>query len=191
MVKDGPWGKFKRVVDVGGGHGHFMHRILDAHPEITGVNFDRAPVIELAKKEWAAGGAFATAAARAEHVAGSFFETGSLPAAKDGDAFLMRYILHDWPTKDVVTILKNVRVAFGSANATLVIGESALPNHDKVGVPPAIYNIDVQMMVAFGEAQERTPAQWKEVLAQTGFSLVKIHPTRSLVHWVEAVAVSV
>ena len=125
------------------------------------------------------------------HVAGSFFETGSLPAGKDGDAFLMRYILHDWPTKDVVTILKNVRVAFGSANATLVIGESALPNHDKVGVPPAIYNIDVQMMVAFGEAQERTPAQWKEVLAQTGFSLVKIHPTRSLVHWVEAVAVSV
>ena len=37
MVADGPWAKFKRVVDVGGGHGHFMHRILEAHPEICGA----------------------------------------------------------------------------------------------------------------------------------------------------------
>lgn len=125
MVADGPWAKFKRVVDVGGGKGHFMHRILETHPGITGINFDRAPVIEIAKKEWAVGGAFAAASARADHVAGSFFEAGSLPTAMDGDAYYMRYILHDWPTKDVLAILKNVRAAFGTAKATLVIGAHA------------------------------------------------------------------
>jgi hypothetical protein len=42
------------------------------------------------------------------------------------------------------------------------------------------------MMTAFGEAQERTPAQWKDILSQSGFELANIYPTRSLVHWVEA-----
>ena len=49
-----------------------------------------------------------------------------------------------------------------------------------------MYQIDVQMMGIFGEAQERTPAQWKDILSEGGFELVEIHPTRSLVHWVEA-----
>jgi hypothetical protein len=49
-----------------------------------------------------------------------------------------------------------------------------------------MYNIDVQMMVFFGGAQERTPSQWKELFTQSGFELVRFHATRSLLHWVEA-----
>mmetsp|Transcript_14777 Transcript_14777/g.34819 ORF Transcript_14777/g.34819 Transcript_14777/m.34819 type:complete len:102 (+) Transcript_14777:1273-1578(+) len=98
----------------------------------------------------------------------------------------MRYILHDWPRKDALKILKNVRAAMGDKKATLVVGECALPDHHVVGVPPVMYGIDIQMLAAFGEAQERTPAQWKEIFAEAGFELVAIHPTRSLLHWVEA-----
>ena len=54
MVEDGPFARFSRVVDVGGGRGHFVHRILQAHPQMRGVVVDRAPVVELAKKAWAA-----------------------------------------------------------------------------------------------------------------------------------------
>ena len=87
----------------------------------------------------------------------------------------------------VTAILKNVRAAMGTAKDTaLVIGECALPNHNVVGVPPVMYNIDIQMMAVFGGAQERTPDQWKEVFAGTGFELKTIHPTRSLLHWVVA-----
>jgi hypothetical protein len=186
MVADGPWAKFTRVVDVGGGRGHFMHRILDMHPHATGILVDRAGVIQLATEAWGKGGPFNSAASRAQLTSGSFFDKASLPKGQDGDAFYMRYVLHDWPTKEVVAILTNVRHAMGSAKATLVIGECALPDHDTVGVPPAMYQIDMQMMAVFGEAQERTPSQWKALLAQTGFELVKIHPTRSLLHWVEA-----
>ena len=43
------------------------------------------------------------------------------------------------------------------------------------------------MAVAFGgDAKERTPKQWRRLLAATGFELAEVHPTRSLVHWVEA-----
>jgi hypothetical protein len=44
----------------------------------------------------------------------------------------------------------------------------------------------MQMLVIFGKAQERTPAQWHQLFNATGFELVAIHPTRSLLHWVEA-----
>mmetsp|Transcript_22244 Transcript_22244/g.70635 ORF Transcript_22244/g.70635 Transcript_22244/m.70635 type:complete len:160 (+) Transcript_22244:727-1206(+) len=117
---------------------------------------------------------------------GAFFEASTIPSGRDGDGYYMRYILHDWPTEEALAILRNVRTAIGSANATLLIGECALPDHDTIGVPPVMYQIDIQMMSAFGEAQERTPMQWQALLAQGGFELVGFHPTRSLVHWVEA-----
>ena len=97
MVADGPWAGFKRFVDVGGNRGHFLHRLLEAYPSTTGVVFDRPSVIETTTKAWAAGGQFASAAGRAEFKAGSFFDLATMPTAKDGDAFYMRYILHDWP----------------------------------------------------------------------------------------------
>ena len=187
MVTDGPWSRFSRVVDVGGGRGHFVHRLLDAHPEMRGVLMDRPPVIELAKTAWSSGGEFASASSRVQLTAGSFFDESTIPRATDGDAYYMRYILHDWPEAESLSILRNVRTAIGAANATLLIGECALPDHDTIGVPPVMYQIDIQMMGAFGDAQERTPKQWAELLSQGGFRLVGFHPTRSLVHWVEAI----
>ena len=184
MVEDGPFAKFSRVVDVGGGRGHFVHRILQAHPQMRGVVVDRAPVVELAKKAWAA--EFASARGRVQLEVGDFFDASTIPKGKDGDGYYMRYILHDWPTQQALDILRNVRAAIGSANATLLLGECALPDHDTVGVPPAMYQVDIQMMALFGEAQERTPTQWRTLLEQGGFEVVGFHPTRSLLHWVEA-----
>lgn len=53
----------------------------------------------------------------------------TLPEARDGDAYVMRLILHDWDDKDCTAILANVRRAMGSANASLLIVEvrSAAP----------------------------------------------------------------
>ena len=49
------------------------------------------------------------------------------------------------PKADALKILRNVRAAMGGAKATLMIGECALPDHDVVGVPPVIYQIDMQV----------------------------------------------
>lgn len=193
MAADGPWGadQFKRFVDIGGSRGHFLHTLLTAYDNKQGVLFDRPPVVANAKKAWApeGGGRYHRQASRVTFVEGSFFDGASLPKARDGDAYYMRYILHDWSTAKVLEILKNVRSSMGDAEATLLIGECALPDHDTVGVPAVMYNIDMQMMAAFGEAQERTPSQWKQILLVAGFEIVKIHPTRSLLQWVETVPI--
>lgn len=148
MVADGVavWGAAERVIDVGASYGHFLHKILAAYPKLEGVVYDRPPVVELAKTHWAPGAAYADAGGRVAFAAGDFMarETG-LPKAKDGDVYLLRYILHDWSDPEVLTILRAVRAAIGSTNAKLVIGESAMPDHDTIGVPAEIYNIDMQV----------------------------------------------
>lgn len=190
MVDDGPWGKFKRAIDVGGGRGHFLHRLLSKFKNLEGILLDRPPVIALAKQAWVKDGPFGgTAIKRISFASGSFLEAESLPPAQDGDVFYARYILHDWPPAESELILRNIRKAMGSKKATLLIGECALPDHDTIGPVSAMYQIDLQMLTVFGDAQERTPKQWEVIMTKTGFKIKAFHATRSLVHWVEAVPV--
>ena len=148
----------------------------------TGILFDRAPVIEIARKH------FDQELIRQERIefhAGDFFEENTIPDLHDGDCVLLRYILHDWNDEDSFKILKNIRSKIGDKKVTILIGESAMPNRDTIGNPAAIHNIDMHMMVMFG-ASERYPKYWKKLLEETGFEFVDVHPTRSLLAWVEA-----
>jgi hypothetical protein len=190
MATDGPFHKFNRFIDVGGSHGHFLYKVLSANADKEGILFDRPHVLSNAKKLWnESGGRYNDGPhKRLSIVEGNFFEEESIPDAKDGDVYYMRYILHDWGTEDCLKILKNIKKKMGSKKATLLIGECAVPDRDRVGVPASMYHIDIQMMAAFGDdAKERTPTMWKELFALAGFEFVAIHPTRSIVHWVEAV----
>lgn len=200
MAEDGAFHRFSRIIDIGGSRGHFLYKILKNSPDSHGILFDRAPVLENAKESWNKdGGAFRDGThERMTMVAGDFFDANALPKAQDGDVYLMRYILHDWDEAAVLNILGNIRLAMMNGNgdggdnerstSTLMIGECAIPDRTpSIGQPPAMYKIDMLMMNIFGGALERTPAMWKELLNQAGFDLVAIHPTRSLVHFVEAV----
>jgi O-methyltransferase domain len=191
MAMDGPFAKFDRVIDVGGSLGHFLYKILKTNPEQEGVLFDRPQVLANAKTLWSDEGAYSDEQGRVEMIEGSFFNVSNIPRTKGkGDVYVMRYILHDWSDEESLGILKNLRqamVADDGSVATLVIGESAIPDRDQVGVPAAMHKIDMVMMNFFGDALERTPKMWKELLADAGFDVVGFHPTRSLVHFVEAV----
>jgi hypothetical protein len=189
MAVDGPFAKFKRIIDIGGSHGHFIYKVLDANPSMKGVLFDRSHVIANANHLWnEAGGAYNDGTQeRLTMIQGSFFDASAIPEAQDGDVYHLRYILHDWDDEECLAILKNIKAKMGDKDATLLIGESAVPDRHTVGVPATMYHIDMQMMSVFGHAKERTPAQWKELLSKAGFEIVNIHPTRSLVHFVEAV----
>jgi hypothetical protein len=190
MVADVPFDKFDRVIDVGGSRGHFLHKILSANPASKGVLFDRPEVIAHAKRLWLDdGGAFTLEdKGRIEIQEGNFFAADALPKAKDGDAFLLRYILHDWGAEDCSKILSNLASSMKGTNATLLIAESAIPSRH-LGPSPAVvpHNVDMMMLNVFRTAIERTPEMWQDLLNNAGFKIKKIHPTRSIVHFVEAV----
>jgi spermidine synthase len=89
-MHDFAWGRFRRIVDVGGSGGSMLHRLLAAHPGATGVLFDLPDVVDRARAAWAEGHADMLASGRVEFVAGDFLgRPESIPRARDGDVYMM------------------------------------------------------------------------------------------------------
>ena len=102
------------VIDLGGGHGWLLIRLLQAYPEMRGILFDLAPVIEGAETVVRDSGV----ADRCTLVPGDLFE--SVPAG--GDVYILKRILMDKDDEAALEVLANVREAM-SASATLLIGD--------------------------------------------------------------------
>jgi tRNA A58 N-methylase Trm61 len=90
---------YRRIVDVGGGHGALVAAVLGRYPGPFGLLFDLPDVAETAH------GAIDRhiAAHRVEKVAGDFSE--AVPAG--ADAYLLKWIIHDRDDEAAVRILTN------------------------------------------------------------------------------------
>lgn len=95
--------RFQTIVDVGGGDGTLTAEILRAHPGLQGVVFDLPQVVSSAPAVLAEAGV----GDRADTIAGDFF--ASVP--EGADAYLMKFILHDWEDQRAIEILQNCRTA--------------------------------------------------------------------------------
>lgn len=165
--------KARVIVDVGGGNGETLRRILAQHPKVQGIVFDREDVVVAIPDEALAGGRIATKG-------GDFFD--SVP--KGADLYLLCRVLHDWPDGDAVRILRTCRAAMGS-DARLLLVEGLLNADPSLGIPME-YLIDMQMMAMFGSARERTEVEFGELLSKAGFELVTVIATASPVSILEA-----
>ena len=93
------FGKFRRIVDVGGGRGGLHAEILKIYPSVKAVLFDQPQVVENPEYLRAAG-----VLDRCEVVGGNFFE--SVP--KGGDAYVLKRIMESWNDDTSVGILKKM-----------------------------------------------------------------------------------
>jgi hypothetical protein len=155
----------RTVVDVGGGQGTMLAASLEANPHLTGVLFDLPTVINGAGR-WIDSQGLAD---RCRLVAGDFFE--SVPAG--GDAYLLKWILHDWDDERAAIILANCRRVMNE-QARLLIVEVVLP--DRITTRPVGTANDMHMMAVTG-GRERTEGEYRSLLAVTGFHLARIVPT--------------
>lgn len=170
---------FGRIVDVGGGHGALLMSILRANPEALGVVFDQPEIVEGARAAIEAEQALAS---RCAAVGGNFFE--SVP--EGGDAYVMKWIIHDWDDERALTILRNVRRAI-PATGRLLLCEQVVPEG---GGPSPAKLMDLQMLVMTG-GRERTAVEYGALLKRAGFELTRVVETKSLISVVEAVPVAV
>ena len=97
--------------------------------------------------------------------AGDFFED-TLPVC---DAYLMTQILHDWSDHEADKILKGIRRS-APPHAKLLIGEFVIPEDGK---PSWTLFVDLIML---GEltGKERTQAEFRGLLAESGFRLDRV-----------------
>jgi hypothetical protein len=162
------------LVDVGGASGNMLGHVLSRHPKLKGVLYDLPHVVADAPPLLEAHGV----SDRVEILSGSFFE--SVPAGHD--AYLLSHIIHDWDDGENATILKNVREAM-KRDGKLLIVEMVLPEGDE---PHMGKMLDMMMMLVPG-GEERTAAEYAELLEPNGFRVTRVVPTNSAVSVVEAV----
>lgn len=166
------FGPFRRVVDVGGGHGQLLSAILARNPHLDGVLFDLPSGVAAARN--GAGGPLP----RTEFVAGDFFE--SVPS---GDVYVVKKVVHDWDDARATTILRNCRQAMLPQGRVLV-AETLVPPGDE---PDQIKGIDIVMLAVTG-GRERTEGQYAGLFGAAGLRLARVVPTRGPIAIIEAVA---
>jgi hypothetical protein len=163
--------RFRTIVDVGGGQGWLLSKILVKTPGAQGILFDLDHVIEAARPVVAESGV----ADRCTLVPGSFFE--SIPPG--GDAYIMKWIMHDWDDGDATRILRNVRAVI-PADGSLIVFDRVMPERIAAG-DPVLQNAtlaDLNMLVN-ASGRERTEAEFRTLLSGAGFRLVSARTASS------------
>lgn len=98
---------------------------------------------------------------------------------RGADIYLLVRVLHDWSDADCRRILKNCGAAM-KGDAHLLICEQIL-EPDPARGDPIVYLIDTHMMAMFGTARERSEAEFRNLLDETGFAFRRLirRPRRS------------
>lgn len=135
--------RFTHVVDVGGGRGSLLSAIVRAHPGVRATLFDQAHVVADVEIDGV------------EVVGGSFFEA----VPRGGDAYVLKWIIHDWDDDQAVAILRTCAAALDGDARVLLIERD-------LTVPAASW-LDLQMLVMLG-GRERTEEEYAALFRAAG-----------------------
>jgi len=120
-----------RLLDVGGGSGIYASTLIAAHPHLTGMVMEQAPVDAIAREEIASHGL----TKKLEVITADMFEVDW----PECDVLLFSNVLHDWDIPEVRTLCQKASTAL-SKDGLLVIHEAFI-NDDKTGpLPVAEYS---------------------------------------------------
>ncbi|GAB7347679.1 hypothetical protein MBLNU459_g5246t1 [Dothideomycetes sp. NU459] len=90
---------------------------------------------------------------------------------KEADAFLLRFILHDWPDEDALTILRGISSVM-KPKTKLIIADSVVPPPGKLSYlqEKHLRTIDLTMLTMMN-AMEREIADWEALISKADPSL--------------------
>jgi hypothetical protein len=151
------WNRFPVIADIGGGIGSLLVDILDAYPSCRAILYDQPKVVQQAISH-----------ARLEPVGGDFFQ--SVPPG--ADAYILRWIIHDWSEAEAGTLLGKVREAM-KPGARLLLLEELIPETPEF-VPGKWIDL---LMLAITGGRERTETEYRELLSAANFEFEEVVPT--------------
>ncbi|MFJ9764079.1 methyltransferase [Streptomyces erythrochromogenes] len=150
------------VVDVAGGNGELLGRILTAHPRLRGVLLERPHAVEAARRRLDAAGC----GERCTYRSGDFADVPT-----GGDVYVLSRVLHDWDDDRCREILRHCARAM-PAHADLLVVERLLPVD---GSPSLATAWDLHMLCNVG-GRERSADHYARLLADAGLELVGHSP---------------
>jgi hypothetical protein len=159
------FGRWRSLMDVGGGNGMLLASILRTYPGLCGVLADLPHVLDRAQQRDFLGGELESRIAMEPC---DFFR--EVPPGCQ--AYVMKSVIHDWDDDRAHEILVNCRRVVPADGALLLVEwalpEGNLPSVGKVG--------DVAMLVLTG-GKERTFQEYGDLLAGAGFRFNQLYPT--------------
>ncbi|CNI93966.1 methyltransferase [Yersinia mollaretii] len=172
LVRSYDFPEHATVVDIAGGFGGLLLKVLQHNPTLHGILFDRPAV--LARNRLGELGDDS----RWETQSGNFFE--SCPSA---DIYLLKYITMDWPEEQASKILRSCRNAM-RPNSKVLILEPVISREDTW---QGGKEIDLLLLGSFDGGQARTEEELKVLLASADLKLNRIIDTGSYVSIIEAI----
>ncbi|MFB7479895.1 methyltransferase [Streptomyces anulatus] len=148
------------VVDIGGGNGALLSRILEAHPRLKGMVFDRPEVLPQTRKLIADAGL----ADRCTVAGGDAFEA----VVPGGDLYVIKSVLHDWDDDHVLKLLRNCRDVIADDGRILVMEPLMPPRTDDLGPAHGIVTTDMDLLVTT-RGRVRTESEFAELFEAAGF----------------------
>ncbi|MCX7175539.1 MAG: methyltransferase [Proteobacteria bacterium] len=165
FARDFDWGRFERVIDVGGSKGSKSIAILKRHPNLQALVVDRAQVIREAEQYWL-GCDDRALLARVSFQAGDLFE--SVPAAtSDKDIYLLSAVLHSFDDDGCVKILRNLARACAGTGARIAVMELVMADSQ---ADLASASFDMQMFMGT-RGRERTLDEWRNLFDNCGLAM--------------------
>ncbi|HET7833131.1 MAG TPA: methyltransferase [Gallionella sp.] len=168
FATDFDWGRFERIIDIGGSKGSKSAAILKRHPHLAALVVDRAQVIAGAVQYWQERGEQALLA-RMDFQAGDILEAVP-PAAGDKDIYFLIAVLHCFDDATCITLLRNLAEASAGTGAPIVLMEMVLPEQ---GADLASASFDMQMFMGT-RGRERTLVEWQRLFDESGLALKEI-----------------
>jgi len=167
------FGRFKTIVDVGGGRGTLLAAILRANPTVEGTLLDLpATVVEAGALLEKAG-----VAERCTIAGGSFFE--AVPGG--AELYVLKSVIHDWDDDRAVAILRACRPAMGNTGRLLLVERLIPPGNG----PSFAKMMDLNMLALAG-GLERTEAEYRALFARADLELAGVIATGADVSIIEA-----
>ncbi|MBA0773538.1 hypothetical protein Gotri_008809 [Gossypium trilobum] len=146
------------LVDVGGGNGFILHKIVSKYPTIKGINFDLPQVIDKSPSY-----------PGIEHVAGNMFK--SVPK---GDAIFLKWILEQLDDKQCLMLLKNCYEAL-PVNGKVIVVDAVIPESpDANPLHKSVYQFDFLSMGMNETGKERTEKESENLAEGAGFSRFRV-----------------
>ncbi|MGZ5076460.1 MAG: methyltransferase [Methylobacter sp.] len=171
---DFDWGRFDRIIDVGGSKGSKSVAILKRHRHLSALVFDRSQVIQTAAAYWNDRES-QDILSRLSFQAGDLLD--SFPVAgNDRDIYLLSAVLHGMDDDNCVKVLRNLAAAGTGSGARIALMELVVPEV-KADFSSAAF--DMQMFMAT-RGRERTLPEWLKLFDRSGVALEELVGLQSM-----------
>src|SRR5262245_2778430 len=152
------------VVDVGGGSGVLLERVLRVHGQLVGVCADREDVCRRAERSIP------------PDLAGrlSFRPTDFFVEVPSGDVYVLKNVLHNWNAASCARILGVVRAAMlrSGGRARLLVVEPLVEPDERS--PRALMAALLQMVICEDGARPRTEPQLRAMVSDAGLTTLGV-----------------